>query len=134
MRIPTVAKGASAMVLILMVLATAMPSGLGAPGLPTLTVTIGDVDDVETDPVEFTHVTVTGTVTVENFFTGVTVNIDAITDNYWLVTVSPETIDVEQGTGERTVTINMDIRVPSGASAERPVILTLYANATNARG
>ena len=64
MRIPTVAKGTSALVLMLLVLAMAMPSGLGAPGLPTLTVTIGDVDDVDTDPVEFTHVTVTGTVPI----------------------------------------------------------------------
>ena len=134
MRIPTVAKGTSALVLMLLVLAMAMPSGLGAPGLPTLTVTIGDVDDVDTDPVEFTHVTVTGTVTVENFLTGATVNVNATTDNYWLVTVSPKTITVSQGTGAHTEIINMDIRVPPRASTERPVELILYANATNALG
>jgi hypothetical protein len=134
MRIPTVFKGASALVLLLLVLATVMPSGLVAPGLPTLTVTIEDVDDIETDPVEFTHVTVRGTVTVENFLTGVTVKVNASTDNYWLVTVSPQTITVSQGTGGRTENINMDIRVPPRASAERPVNLILYVNATNALG
>ena len=126
------AKGwASVLVLLMMVLSLTMPSGVAPPGLPSLTVEIGDVDEVESDPVEFTHVSITATVTLENFLAGASVTVNATTDNYWLVTVSPTTFTVDQGTGSLEERINLDIRVPPRASAERSVELKVFANAKN---
>lgn len=107
-------------------------AGTSQPGLPTIIVDVEDMDDVETDPVEYNHVHATATVTVENFLLGAMVNINATTDNFWLVTVTPNKFTLAQGSGNRVENIDVDIRVPPKASADIPVTLTVYANATAA--
>jgi hypothetical protein len=120
--------------LMLAILATLVPVGTAQPGLPEIIVDVEDVGNVVTDPVDFNHVSAKATVTIENFLLGATVKVNATTDNFWLVTVSPEEITVDQGSSSRVENINVDIRVPPGASADLPVQLTVYANATSSVG
>ena len=120
----------SAALLLVLLVPIVAPSG-AAQGLPEITVEVEDVGDVKSDPVEFNHVTVKATITADNFIFGTTVNVNATTNNYWLVTVSTTTIEVPQGNPSHVTTnINVDVRVPPGADAGRPVTLTVFANAT----
>ncbi|NIP37115.1 MAG: hypothetical protein GWN18_19240 [Thermoplasmata archaeon] len=123
------------LVLLMTLLPLTMLSGVAQPGLPALGVEIEPIDEVESDPVEFTHVKATATVTLENPpLLGTTVNVNATAET-WLVTVEPTSFDVAQGTtGVREETINLDIRVPPKASAERPVELRVFANFTTTTG
>jgi hypothetical protein len=125
---------ACTLMLMLAILATLVPVGTAQPGLPEIIVDVEDVGNVVTDPVDFNHVSAKATVTIENFLLGATVKVNATTDNFWLVTVSPEEITVDQGSSSRVENINVDIRVPPGASADLPVQLTVYANATSSVG
>jgi hypothetical protein len=124
---------ATTLVLALLVFGLWMPSGFAPPGLPSITVAVEEVGEVVSDPVDFNHVHTTGTVTVENFPLGATVNVNATTDSFWMVTVSPTTIEVSGQTGT-TETVNLDIRVPPKASAEQEVELIFYANTTTTLG
>ena len=54
------------LVLLLALLPLAMQSGVAPPGLPELSVTVEDVSDVTSDPVEYVHVHTTATVTIQN--------------------------------------------------------------------
>lgn len=124
-----------ALALLLLAMVFAVPSAsVGQPGLPSLQVELEPVGEVNTDPVEFKHVHTTATVSIHNFPLGVTVNVNATTDNYWLVTVDPATITVPQGTPSKEETVDLDIRVPPRASADRVVNLLIYVNATTTIG
>ncbi len=122
------------LLLLLSLVPMAMPSAPAAPGLPLVTVEVDDVGEVETDPVEYNHVLGKATVTVANIPLGGTCNVNASTNSGWMVSVSPTEFDVPTGTTPREERINMDIRVPAGASAENPIELTVYANITNTLG
>jgi hypothetical protein len=129
------AKGwACALLLTLAVISMGMPTGTAPPGLPTLSVEVENPGEVETDPVEYKHVHTTATVTIENFLLGTTVNVNATTDVFWLVTVSPTTITVAQGETSKTEQVNIDLRVPPKASADRAVNLLVYVNASSITG
>ena len=120
------------LVLLMTLLPLAMQSGVAPPGLPALGVTVDDVSDVESDPVEYVHVHTTATVTVENFILGATVNVNASAET-WVVDVSPTQFEAPSGSAAaHQQTISLDIRVPPRASAERPVVLRVYANITTA--
>lgn len=122
------------LVLLMTLLPLAMQSGVAPPGLPALSVTVEDVSDVESDPVEYVHVHTTATVTVENFPLGATVIVNASAET-WVVVVSPTEFDVPSGTTmTHQETINLDIRVPPRASAEEPVLLRVFANTTTTIG
>jgi len=122
------------LVLLLNLLPLAMMSGVAAPGLPALAVTVDDVSDVDSDPVEYVRVHTTATVTVENFPLGATVTVNATAET-WVVDVSPIEFTVSSGsTSAHKETINLDIRVPPRASAERDVELRVFANTTNTIG
>ena len=118
------------LVLLMTLLPLAMQSGVAPPGLPTLSVTVEDVDEVDTDPVEYKHVRTTATVTIENVLLGATVHVNASAET-WLVDVEPKEFTIASGsTSAHTETINLDIRVPPKASAERAVELRVFANTT----
>ncbi len=123
------------LVLFMTLLPMAMQSGVAPPGLPALSVEIEPIDEVESDPVEYNHVKATATVTLENPpLLGTTVNVNATAET-WVVTVEPTSFNVAQGTtGVREEIINLDIRVPPKASAERPVELRVFANFTTTTG
>ena len=122
------------LVLLFALLPLAMQSGVAPPGLPALSVTVEDVSDVESDPVEYVHVHTTATVTIQNFPLGATVSVNA-TAQTWVVEVSPTTIEVPSGqTSAHEETINLDIRVPPRASAEGDVLLRVFANTTTTLG
>jgi hypothetical protein len=76
------------LVLLMTLLPLAMQSGVAPPGLPVLDVTVEDISDVDTDPVEFVHVHTTATVKVQNFPLGGTVKVNASAMT-WVVDVSP---------------------------------------------
>lgn len=122
------------LLLLLSLVPMAIPTAPAAPGLPSVTVEVDDVGEVETDPVEYNHVLGKAMVTVANLPLGGTVNVNASTNSGWMVTVSPSEFEVPQGTSPTEERINMDIRVPAGASAERPIELSVFANVTNALG
>ena len=122
------------LLLLLSLVPLAMPTVPAPPGLPSISVEVDDVGEVETDPVEFNHVLGKATVTVENIPLGATINVNASTNSGWRVTVSPAEFEVPQGTISHEERINLDIRVPGGASAENPVELSVFANTTNALG
>ncbi len=122
------------LLLLLSLVPLAAPTAPAAPGLPSISVEVDDVGEVETDPVEYNHVLGKATVTVENIPLGGTAIVNASTNSGWMVTVSPSEFDVPQGTTPHAERINMDIRVPAGASAENPIELTVFANITNALG
>jgi hypothetical protein len=122
------------LVLLMVLLPMAMQSGVAPPGLPSLSVTVEEVSDVDTDPVEYKHVKTTATVTVQNFPLGATVNVNATAET-WVVVVSPKQFTVASGsTSAHEETIDLDIRVPPRASAERPVELRVFANTTTTIG
>jgi hypothetical protein len=121
------------LVLMLALLPLAMQSGVAPPGLPALSVTVEDVGEVRSDPVEFVHVHTTATVNVDNFPLGATVQVNASAET-WLVTVSPEEFTVPQGQTTYSETINLDIRVPPKASAEHAVEMKVFANTTTTIG
>lgn len=122
------------LVLLMTLLPLAMQSGVAPPGLPALGVTVEDVSDVESDPVEYVHVRTTATVTAENFPLGATVNVNATAET-WVVEVEPTQFTVPSGsTAAYQETIELDIRVPPRASAERPVLLRVFANTTTPLG
>jgi hypothetical protein len=122
------------LVLLMTLLPLAMQSSVAPPGLPALSVTVEEVSDVESDPVEYVHVQTTATVTVENFPLGATVTVNATAET-WVVDVSPTEIEVPSGqTSAHAEIINLNIRVPPRASAERPVELRVVANTTTALG
>lgn len=122
------------LVLLLALLPLAMQSGVAPPGLPALSVTVEDVSDVTSDPVEYVHVHTTATVTIQNFPLGATVSVNATAET-WVVDVSPTTIKVPSGqTSAHEEIINLDIRVPPRASAERAVLLRVFANTTTTIG
>jgi hypothetical protein len=122
------------LVLLMALLPLAMQSTVAAPGLPALSVTVADIPDVNSDPVEFVHVSATATVTVENFPLGATVNVNA-TAQTWVVDVSPTEFTVPSGsTSSHVENINLDIRVPPRASAESPILLRFFANTTTTIG
>ncbi len=122
------------MLLLLSLVPMAMPTVPAPPGLPSITVEVDDVGEVETDPVDFNHVLGKATITVENLPLGGTVSVNANTNSGWMISVSPTEFDVPQGTSATEERINMDIRVPAGASAEKAIELSLFANVTNALG
>ncbi len=122
------------LLLLLGLVPLAMPTAPAPPGLPSISVEVDDVGEVETDPVDFNHVLGKATVTVQNLPLGGTVNVNANTNSGWMVTVSPTEFDVPQGTSSTEERISMDIRVPAGASAEKPIELSVFANVTNALG
>ncbi|MCK4970526.1 MAG: hypothetical protein KAS77_08365, partial [Thermoplasmata archaeon] len=122
------------LLLLLSLVPLAMPIAPAPPGLPSISVEVDDVGEVETDPVEFNHVLGKATVTVENIPLGGTAIVNASTNSGWRVTVSPSEFDVPQGTAAYEERITMDIRVPAGASAEKPVELRVFANITNTLG
>jgi hypothetical protein len=122
------------LVLMMVLLPLAMQSGVAPPGLPSLSVTVEDVSDVVSDPVEYKHVRTTATVEVTNFPLGATVNVNASAET-WVVEVSPTQFEVPSGTtSAHQETIDLDIRVPPRASAERPVQLKVFANTTTPLG
>lgn len=122
------------LVLLMVLLPLTMQSGVAPPGLPSLSVTVEEVSDVDTDPVEYKHVKTTATVTVQNFPLGATVNVNATAET-WVVDVSPKQFTVASGsTSAHEETIDLDIRVPPRASAERPVELRVFANTTTTIG
>jgi len=122
------------LLLLLSLVPLAMPTAPAPPGLPSISVDVDDVGEVETYPVEYNHVLGKATITVENLPLGGTVNVDASTNSDWMVTVSPTEFEVPQGTSATEERINMDIRVPAGASAVKAIELTVFANVTNALG
>lgn len=118
------------LVLLMTLLPLAMQSGVAPPGLPALGVEVDDISDVDSDPVEYVHVHAKATVSVENFFLGATVHVNATAET-WVVDVSPKQFEVPSGaTSARQEEITLDIRVPPRASAERPVLLKVWANIT----
>ncbi len=122
------------LVLLFALLPLAMQSGVAPPGLPALSVSVEDVSDVDSDPVEYVHVHTTATVTIQNFPFGATVSVNA-TAQTWVVEVSPTTIEVPSGqTSAHEETINLNIRVPPRASAEGDVLLRVFANTTTTIG
>ncbi len=122
------------LVLLLTLLPLAMQSGVAPPGPPSLAVTVEEVSDVVTDPVDYKHVRTTATVTVQNFLLGATVNVNATAET-WVVDVSPKQFEVPSGsTTAHEETIELDIQVPPRASAERPVELRVFANITTPLG
>ena len=122
------------LVLLLTLLPLAMQSGVAPPGLPEISVTVEDVSDVESDPVEYVHVRTTATVTIQNFLLGATVSVNATAET-WVVDVSPTKIEVPSGqTSPHEETITLDIRVPPRASAERPILMRVFANTTTIIG
>ncbi len=124
---------ALALALALVVVVPAMaPDAAAQP--QEITVVVEDVGEVKSDPVEFNHVNVKATVTARNFFLGTTVHVNASIGNFWMVTVSPESFEVPQGETEVSKDINVDVRVPPGADAGRPAVLTVFANATTTIG
>ncbi len=130
MRKPT----APLLVVLMAMLPLAMQCTLAAPQLPGIAVTVEPVDPVESDPVEYVHVHTTATVTVTNFPLGADVNVNASAET-WVVSVSPTEFSVASGsTGAHEETINIDVRVPPRASAERDVILRVFANTTTPLG
>lgn len=122
------------LVLLMALLPLATLSTVGAPQLPSIAVEVEPVGPVESDPVEFVHVHTTATVTVTNFPLGADVNVNATAET-WVVTVSPTEFSVASGsTGAHQETINIDVRVPPRASAERDVILRVFTNTTTPLG
>jgi hypothetical protein len=122
------------LVLLLALLPLAMQSGVAPPGLPSILVDVEDVDDVQTDPSDYRHISHTAEVTVANFPLGATVKVNASAET-WLVEVEPKEFTVASGqTSAHVETINLDIQVPPKASAERAVELQVFANTTNAIG
>jgi len=111
-----------------------MEKGVAPPGLPALSVSVEDVSDVDSDPVEYVHVHTTATVTIQNFPRGATVSVNA-TAQTWVVDVSPTTIEVPSGlTSPHEEAISLNIRVPPRASAEGDVLLRVFANTTTTIG
>jgi beta propeller repeat protein len=108
-------------------------SGSAEPALPTLSIIIQPIDEVETDPVEYMPVQTTAIIWLSNFPLGATVNVNA-TAEYWEVIVTPSIFKVPQGASEYNETVSIDLSVPPKASAERDVELSVFATATNPIG
>jgi hypothetical protein len=122
------------LVLLMTLLPLALIGGVAQPGLPELTVTVEDVPEVESDPVEYVHVKTTATVTLSSFPLGATVTVNATAET-WVVEVDPTTFEVPSGqTSPHEETIDLDIRVPPRASAEKSVELRVFANTTTTIG
>lgn len=122
------------LVLLVALLPLSMQATDAAPQLPSIAVDVEPVDPVESDPVEFVHIYTTATVTVTNFPLGADVNVNATAET-WVVTVSPTEFSVASGsTGGHEETINIDVRVPPRASAERDILLKVFANTTTPLG
>jgi hypothetical protein len=126
---------ATATVVLAILLMAVFPLTQAQP-LPEVTITVEDPGKVSTDDVEYTHVTVKGEVTVENFPLGAEVQINASTDTTpnWVLSVSPDSFTVDQGLDPVSAIINIDLRVPPRASTERETTLTVFANATGPGG
>jgi hypothetical protein len=123
-----------ATLLLLSLLPLGLPTVPAPPGLPSLSVDVDDVGEVDSDPVEYNHVPGKAVITVTNFPLGATVKVNASTNSGWMVTVEPESFDVPQGTTSHTEDINLDIRVPPRASAENPTELKVFCNTTGTIG
>ncbi len=103
---------------------------------PEVTITVEDPGKVSTDDVNYTHVAITGEVTVDNFLLEAEVHINASTQTTpnWVMSVTPDSFTVDQGLEPTTEPFTIDLRVPPRTSAEGETILTVYANATGPGG
>ncbi len=121
------------LILLLAVLPLAISSSLAEPGLPTLSVTIEPIGEVETDLMEYVQVQATANVSVSNFPLGALVNVTA-TAGTWMVTVTPSSFEVPQGSTEHNETVSINIEIPPRASADRDMELRVFANTTTTQG
>jgi hypothetical protein len=117
--------------IIVLVLGAAAPPIESQGYLPHVTVTLTEPAPVSVGPVDYEHVQVEGEVAYGNLPKNTVIDLTATTDNYWNVTISPAQVTVTGSfPASGSFRVNMDVRVPPKASADRPGVLTVEAIAT----
>ena len=126
------ARMAFVVAIIVLVLGAAAPPIESQGVLPHVTVTLTEPAPIAIGPVDYEHVQVDGEVAYGYLPKNTVIEVTATTDNYWNVTISPTKVTVTGGfPASGSFKVNMDVRVPPKASADRPGVLTVEAIATS---
>jgi len=125
------ARMAFVVAIIVIVLGAAAPPLESQGVLPHVTVTLTEPAPVAIGPVDYEHVQVEGVVAYGNLPKNTVIDVTAITDNYWNVTVSPTRVTVTGSfPASGSIPLSIDVRVPPKASTDRPGVLSVEAIAT----
>jgi len=117
--------------IIVLVLGAAAPPIESQGVLPHVTVTLTEPAPITIGTVDYEHVQVEGVVAYGNLPKNTVIDLAVTTDNYWNVTISPTRVTVTASfPASGSFKVNMDVRVPAKASADRPGVLTVEAIAT----
>lgn len=117
--------------LIVLVLGATAPPIESQGVLPHVAVTLTEPAPIAIGAVDYEHVQVEGEVSYGNLPRNTVIDVTATTDNYWCVTISPTKVTVTGSfPASGSFKVNMDVRVPPRASAERPGVLSVEAIAT----